>query len=179
MKNNYNEFDKITIYAKKTKTEEIINHYKVFGWEVVEEVENNRYEDIVDLTFCRPHKIENKDELQLLQIYMEERLNEIAKIERNKNAKTTSFGLCFGVVSFALIVVGILAILKVLDIFGLIGGVTITVLGVILMIITTIVLPRTYKKEKIDYDAKHIQLEEEVNQILERVRKGGQSNEKN
>ena len=70
------EYDELRLYVKKTKKDEIVNHYKVFGWNLVSINENKRYEDIVDLEFKRPHKIKEKDELQLLQVYMEENVNQ-------------------------------------------------------------------------------------------------------
>ena len=56
---NYKDFDKLSLYVKKYKAEEIIKHYKNFNWKLVSESENKKYEDIVDLTFIRKHKIEN------------------------------------------------------------------------------------------------------------------------
>ena len=60
--NDYINYDSLKLYVKKNKSKEIIEHYKLFGWELAEEFENKKYEDILDLTFCRAHKIENKDE---------------------------------------------------------------------------------------------------------------------
>ena len=65
---DYENYDTLNLYVKKIKAEEIKERYKNFGWILFNEQENATYEDILDLTFTRPHKIENKDELQLMQV---------------------------------------------------------------------------------------------------------------
>ena len=145
--NDYINYDSLKLYVKKNKSKEIIEHYKLFGWEVLEEFENKKYEDILDLTFCRPHKIKNKDELQLLQVYMEERLNEQAKIEKHKHSKTTSIGLCLGVIGVGLITLGLLACLKVIMFVSLIGGILLAVSGSIFAFAVT--KPTAIHKNKV------------------------------
>lgn len=168
--NDYINYDSLKLYVKKNKSKEIIEHYKLFGWEVLEEFENKKYEDILDLTFCRPHKIKNKDELQLLQVYMEERLNEQAKIEKHKHSKTTSIGLCLGVIGVGLITLGLLACLKVIMFVSLIGGILLAVSGLVFVAVSLIILPKIYKKEKIIYEEKNDQLSTELENIFDRVK---------
>lgn len=167
MKNNdYKNFDTLTLYVKRNKVEDIIEHYKVFGWELSEQSENAKYEDIVDLTFTRPHKIENKDEIQLRQVYMEEHLNELGKLERHKHAKTTAIGLCVGVLSLILLALGVW---ECISNYLTLGLVTIG-LGLIILTLELIFLPKLYKREIRTYDKKKTELENQVDEICEKVK---------
>ena len=109
---NYKEYDTLTLYVKKNKSTGIIKHYKIFGWELVEEADNNMYADLVDLTFIRSHKIKNKDELQLQQVYMEETLNKLGKLDKFKHAKSASVGLSVGTIILAFIVFAVIINIK-------------------------------------------------------------------
>ena len=77
-----NKFDTLNLFVKKIKRQDVVDTYTSLGWKLLTEKENDRYEDIIDLTFLRPHKIQNKDQLQLMQVYTEDNLNEIAKLEK-------------------------------------------------------------------------------------------------
>ena len=118
---NYNEFDTLEIYAKKDKSKHVKACYQSFAWSVVEEKENDRYGDTIDLTFQRPHKLKNKDELQLMQVYMEDSLNKYGSLERQKHAKSTICGITFGLLSLLVLIVGII-LLKNSILNVLIGG---------------------------------------------------------
>lgn len=167
---DYKNYDVLNLYVKRNKLESIISKYNIFGWELEKQEDNKEYEDIVELTFVRPHEIKNKDDLQLLQVYMEERLNKVGQIERNKNAKTTSLALVFGVIGLALILLGILDL--IFNFFGLLvaGDVIFLSLGVILSLMGSFLVPKIYKKEKIDFDSKISVLELEIENICQRVK---------
>ena len=166
---NYNEYDKLKLYVKKKKSNEIIKNYDAFQWKLIERAENVIYEDIEDLTFVRKHKIENKDELQLLQVYMEERLNEAGKLERNKYSKTTSFGLCFGIIGALLILLGTLCCINVFNFMPMAGGITCISMGVIL-IIGLVFLPKIIKREKTDYSLNIKEINEQVEEICNKAK---------
>ena len=174
-----NDFDYLKIYVKKPKTERIINHYKTFGWTLKSQTENDRYEDILDLTFERPHKIKNKDELQLLQVYMEDKLNKLGMIEKNKAPKTTIFSLTFGVFGIALTIIGLLFCFNQLVGLNLALSIFIVVLGTIFTIIALIIIPQLHKKELIDFKQKSTLIESEINQVCDKATKllGGNQNE--
>lgn len=173
------EFDTLNIYVKKSKSNEIIDSYKTFGWQLKSESENNQYEDIVDLAFEREHKIKNKDELQLLQVYMEDKLNEMGKLEKNKNPKTTAFGLFFGVTGIALIVFGALFGFKVLLGINLGLSIGMSFIGIIFLILTIIFIPKLSKKELNYFNSRHSQLMSDVKEIKQKAASlfGGDKNE--
>ena len=149
--NNYNDYDKLTIYVKKDKVDAILQKYEVFSWEVEDKKENSRYDDILDVTFCRPHKIPYKDELQLMQVYMEEEINTLAKKERHKHNKSTAVGLGCGLPGLAILVFGILNFFKLFPPMGLIVGILCTVIGLGATIFTSFVLPKMVKTENADF----------------------------
>lgn len=176
---NYKDFDKLSLYVKKYKAEEIIEHYKKFKWKLVDQSENNRYEDIIDLTFIREHKIENKDELQLLQVYMEERLNNVGKLEKNKNAKSTSFGLFFGAIGTFLFIFGLMCCFQCFLLLNLFTSIVFSCIGLILIIICAIFLPKIIKKEKSDFIFNKKKVEKEIDDICNKALSltGGDKNE--
>jgi len=176
---NYKDFDKLSLYVKKYKAEEIIEHYKNFNWKLVSESENKKYEDIVDLTFIRKHKIENKDELQLLQVYMEERLNNVGKLEKNRNSKATAFGLGVGVFGLLLLIFGLMCCFQCFLLLNLTMSIICSCIGLILVIIFAIFLPKISKKEKSDFITNKQKIETEINEICKKALSliGGDKNE--
>lgn len=168
MKNN-REFDTLTIYGKKEKAKEIVEYYKSFCWTLTKESPNKLYEDLVDLTFERPHKIENKDELQLLQVYMEENLNETARLERNKHSKTIALSLSFGVLSLMSLVLGILFCCNIFPNISISIGIVLVVVGVIVSTLLSIFLQKLFKKEKVIFEQKHNEITLQLEKIFEKT----------
>lgn len=169
MKTINNERDSLTLYVKRTLANEIVEYYNILGWELDEERDNKRYEDIVDLVFSRPHKIENKDELQLFQVYMEERINKLAKLGKYKHTLTTSLGLCFGVIGLALIAFGLLISLNVLHILNLIFGICFASAGLIIVVTGSCIIPRIFKKENEKYSTERAIIESELKAICQKA----------
>ncbi|MBP3619892.1 MAG: hypothetical protein J6J24_04450 [Clostridia bacterium] len=161
--------DFLHLYVKSGKTKEIIKLYKLFGWELLEQSDNKNYEDIVDLSFSRPHQIANKDELQLYQVHLEENLNNSARNERLKHSKTTALALVFGPIGLALITLGLLFFLNVLPVLGLAGGIVMSIVGLTLIVIGSIFLPKLSKKEKQIFQDKQTNLNRELIKICNKV----------
>lgn len=174
--NDYKNFDKITLFVKSHKVEQIIEYYKILGWTLVEQTSNKNYGDLTDLVFCRPHKIENKDELQLLQVYLEDRLNAQGKIEKEKHSKTLGFGLCFGTLGFLFLLFGILICLKILNV-GLAFGISFCSLAFVLFVSGSIFLPKLFKKEKIIFAKLQTKINQDLQNICQRINnlKGGEN----
>jgi len=164
MKNK--DYDYLTLYAKKNKVKEVVKNYEIFGWELVSEAENNKYEDILDLSFVRPHKINNKDELQLRQVYMEDRLNELGKLERHKNSKATAFGLIMGPLFLVLLIGAIYLFVKKVTLWA---GI-LSVLSIISLTLGLVFLPKIIKNEKKKYLLKTSNLNRELDEILTKVK---------
>lgn len=169
--NDYKNYDSLTLYVKKEMLEEITNRYLIFGWEVSDKKENTTYEDIIDVTFVRPHKIKNKDDLQFYQVHMEETLNDSAKLDRNKNSKTTVFGLCIGAIVVALIWFGVSFFIQKTTTLQFIVGIVMIILGILLLVLELIYLPKLYRKEKQDYINKKQKIETELEEICNKAKK--------
>lgn len=178
--NDYKNYDKLTLYVKKEKVKEVIRLYKGFNWQVETNVDNAKYEDLVDLTFAREHKIENKDELQLLQVYMEEKLNEVGKLQKNKHQKSLVFGLCFGVIGLVLAVFGLLFCLNIIlnNCYAL--AISMIFIGLNFIVICGLFVPKIVKKEKIYFKQNNKSLQMEINDIWEKALSltGGVNDEK-
>ena len=167
---DYLEYDKQIIFAKKDKVEEIKGHYSSFGWKVEKVEDNTRYEDIVDITFFRPHKIKSKDELQLLQVHMEERVNEVAKYEKYKTRKSTVLGLSLGGVIVLCLLFTVLNITKDLAV-PLWVQIMLVVIFVSLIVIEVVFLPKIYNYELKKSKTEIERLNDEITNILEKVEK--------
>ena len=175
---NHNDFDYITLFVKKDMAEEIKQSYLHFEWSVFEEKENNRYEDILDITFSRPHKIKNKDDLQILQMYTEDGFNRLGKLEKNKHTKTLTTALTTEVIGFFLFICGLLTALNLLP-FGYFWiSLASAIIGGLSMIAGAIILPFVHKKEKANYIETKQRLHEEIKAVHKRVEslKGGDDN---
>ena len=135
------EFDNLTLYAKKHKVNEIINYYKSFGWKLIKQTANAHYEDIIDLDFERKHKIKDKDELQLLQVYLENNINKLGKIEQNKKSKIVTLSCLFYTGSIFIFLLGILSLINLININFFIG-LSISLVGIILFCFNIILLPK-------------------------------------
>jgi len=166
---DYKNFDTLTLYVKKTKAEQIKEYYKIFKWNLIEEKENDKYADIVDLTFSRPHKIENKDELQLNQVYLEENINELAKLENRKHSKSLIFGLSFAIVILILLIQGILFVVNFSFTRELIWGIVLIFLSVLLIVGLVLLLIRIFKNENVVFNAKQQEITSEINSICSYV----------
>ena len=166
-KNNY--IDTLKILAKKNKSDEIISLYEDFGWIVESKNENRHYEDIFDISFTRQHSIKNKDELQLLQVHMEERLNAQAKLEKNKHSKLTAFSLCFGVLGIFTLVFCIIMSFNLLPHVGIISGSISMFVGLSLFLVGGLTMPKVYKIENEYFKNESKRLKVEIENISKRA----------
>lgn len=168
--NDYKNFDKITIFVKSKKVEKIIEYYKIFGWEVESQTQNKHYADLTDLVFCRPHKFENKDELQLLQIYLEDKLNTEGKNEKDRHTKSKCLIITFGVLGFLFLLLGTLICFDIFSL-GLGFGISFCTLAFVLLVVGIIFLPKLFKKEKIILAQKQTKVNQEIQEICDRAKK--------
>lgn len=107
-----NEYDTIRVFVKEKQADELADVYAAFLWEATEKKEHSRYDDVVDFSFRRPHKIENKDELQFLQVAAEHELDVRDKLDKNKHALSTSLGIFLGLLGGALVFFGLFLLFR-------------------------------------------------------------------
>lgn len=101
---DYERYDYLYAAIKKRSSVRLKDCYGAFGWEVLSRAEDDRYDDVLNVAFRRPHAIEHKDELQLIQVYMESALNDLGKTERYAHKKTF-----FAVLGACLFTMGLIA----------------------------------------------------------------------
>ena len=111
-KPDYHEYDTLSLVLKREALDIIHSYSRDFGWEVFKLDEDKRYFDIVHLCLVRPHKVSNKDKLQLLQFRMEGVINAIGDSRRKKHRRSILFGVLF---ALAVLGVSALAILSLLE----------------------------------------------------------------
>lgn len=80
--------DYLSLTVKENSVEEIVSSYGAFCWKEIERRADRQYSDVMHVTFTRPHKIENKDKLQFLQVCFEALINERSLINKRKHYKS-------------------------------------------------------------------------------------------
>jgi len=92
--NNYRSYEYMTKTAGSREAGEIINRYESLGWEL------DRHADgllLTTLTFKRDRNINNKSQLNRLQLRIEDAGNEIVYLEESKTKGATIFSLAAGI----------------------------------------------------------------------------------
>lgn len=173
---DYKNYDKLDIYAKKERVESITKCYESFSWKLHSQKQNQKYADTVELTFVRPHKIPNKDDLLYNQIEMENTLNDLGKLKRNKHARSTALGLFMGIMSAILCILGVRLFIKSSGAIWLCLAGVITGIGICLAIITAIVSRNIYKNEELRYERKVVELGEKLETLCKEAKKLGGGN---
>lgn len=169
---DYKNYDYISVSVKEKQAEELEKTYAAFLWERVSREEHKRYSDIENFVFRRPHKIKNKDELQFLQVAAEEELNARDKLERNKHARSTAFGLVFGMLGVLFIVIGALLILLAAELGKVaptVGGIIAAIAGVAVCACTAVVSIKLFKRENSEYEIKNENSLKVSREILEKA----------
>ena len=107
---DYWNYDYITLTVKRKNIDEVIRSYGAFLWKEIARKEDRQYYDILHVMLKRPHKIKDKDRLQLLQVKYEAMLNKRAYLDNKKYTKSQA-------VSFTLAALGAGAVIGALSLF--------------------------------------------------------------
>lgn len=166
---DYKNYDNLKLFVKKNKLDEIINYYNLLGWKLYHKEDNKKYEDLINLSLIRPHKIENKDQLQLLQVHLDETLNEQAKAKKHKHSLSTSLALFFGPLGFTFLALGILSALKVLNLFSFVVSIVVGCIGILSLVLGIIFVPKIVKKENIKYTKLDATYKQNLKEICEKI----------
>ena len=140
-------YDTIEFKLKREKAGEIEAQLECFGWEIEREWDAKFYSDIVHVRFRRPHKVEQKDRLQLLQVRVEIAHNRQVNYERIMESRAVVFGLISGLILLALMGFGLELILK----RAIIGwGIAVIAVSSVLLCVTTLlsVLIKRHDRKK-------------------------------
>lgn len=128
------KYDFLNVTVRRDKARELVRYYRTFGWEKTSASVRGSYESMLDMSFRRPHKIENKDELQLLQVYLETALNTVGRLERIPRPRTLAFNLIFSLFNAALIIAGLCIALISSSFSCIVAGWILTALGCVLIV---------------------------------------------
>lgn len=172
------DYDKLYVTVKADRLDELTDYYGRLGWERVEVKEHKIYSDELNLAFRRPHLIDHKDERQLMQIYLDEALNALAKLRVNACPVSTAFCVIFSLLSVAAIAAGLcLTFLRGGLWFG--GGIAIAAFGGVLALFTLVTSVIFFKRERKAGNERADKLRATVAKVMEAADKlGGDINDR-
>ena len=128
---DYKTFDTLDITVRTDKEWDVRQRYKKFGWVQYDSSQDALYDNLVHISYYRPHKIAHKDELQLLQVNMEMAINSLSKAERYKNLKSMVCGSVIAIFTILFVLFGTLVPLCMYSVAHLAFGIACGVLAVI------------------------------------------------
>lgn len=176
------DLDRLYVTVKRDKLDDCLNSYRAFGWILQSSEPHRIYENLVNLSFRRPHKIINKDDLQLLQVYYETAINSIGKLEKLPRPRTVAFSLVSWFIIAALMVASfVFYVLSANYLYSVLGWVCLGA-GVALIIPTVVFTLKLNGIEGRMVDAKLKLLNEAISLTLskaELLKKGGSLTEFN
>lgn len=167
---NIFENDTISIRSKKQAAEHIERRYGYFGWSLAEKKDDRLYGDITHMTFTRPHFIEHKDELQLLQVRLEIAYNDMGRFSYKRGLRASLFGSFSGLLAAAFVAGGILLFLLLGGVWPQVAGSLACACGVALGIICGIFTPRIYEKDKHKYNLLIEERYKKIEELCNRAR---------
>ena len=146
-------FDSDTIFVKgkRQACEHIISGYGDFGWSLTDRKDDKLYEDIVHLTFTRPHFIKNRDRLQLLQVRLEIAYNRMGKFSYKIPVRASLLGTFLVLLALSLVAGGVLLFLLLGGLISQIAGGVLLVSGVLAFVFSIIFPRRLLKRDKEKY----------------------------
>lgn len=162
--NDINKYDYLSVSVKIDSEAEMVTRYGVFGWELIERLDDKRFSNIALINFRRLHTILNKDRLQYLQVNMETAVNNFAKYKQNKHAFSLALGLSLGVFGCALLIGGI-ALIVLLTLWSIIIGCLMTLCAVVVFVGMSIALRIILPKENLRYDIVRDTIQKELSLI--------------
>lgn len=176
--NDYNNYDKLVLYVKNEQSYEIIKYYEALGYELISKHENKKYSDTIDLTFVRPHKICNKDALQLLQVHLETELNKLGKCKKYKHSLSINLGLTLGFLGVLFFVFSLNKLLMATILYKKIIFSCFGLVGLIIIFINLVIVPKIIKKEKQNFLDSSYKINKNIKKILKKIKETRGLNDK-
>ncbi len=169
MKRDYENNDYIEIIVKKENVDEVVASYGKFLWKEYYRKEDARYNDVIHVCFYRARNIQNKDRLQLLQVYYEFALNERAEAFDKKHHKSNA-GICNLAVFATCIFLGLWwLIFYMQNIIAFIGGMVFTLSIALLTVFFGKKLKELRKRENQRFKIKEQEQKERIEEVLREV----------
>lgn len=122
--------DELAVAVRADAAEDIKKAYCTLGWQLKDEYGDGSYRDIIHMDFTRPHLIEGKDRLQLLQVRYEVNLNFIARARRRVGARAAVLAALIIIVGLAFLAFGIYNVINAPSVMFIVGGAVLILSGV-------------------------------------------------
>lgn len=139
------ERDKISLNLRREAAEHVEECYRDLGWQVDGVREDKSDEGMLTVDFFRPHKIDNKDELQLLQVRLDIALNDIGKNVARRSLRAMWTGLVLGIATLAFLLQGVMMLVLFSGAAAIAFGVIACACGVACGALCTVFTVKLYK----------------------------------
>lgn len=169
MINDYQNYDYLDIIVKKDSADEIALWYGRLLWSEYQRKEDKLYNDIVHVSFSRPHKIPNKDRLQLLQVYYENILNEKAYKSKDKHAKSEALIVTTVVLSIVLVLGLGALVFWVKNLFAYLGAGLLFGLLCVGVACSFKAIKKLRKKENLNFEKLCAKYNDEIDKIMDEI----------
>lgn len=137
-KTDYKNYDYIDVSVKNSRAQEFLDMYETFGWEEISREARGGYDDVLNVSFRRPHAVPAKDELQFLQVCAENEFNLMDKLENVRHAEPLTVGICFGGIGCALIAVGLTLAIILNTVAFIVAGCVLSACGLGLAVLAAV-----------------------------------------
>ncbi len=107
MSRDYTNYDYLSVSVKSDQLERILTCYRALGWREEKMEDDRQYYNMKYVRLRRPHKIENKDRLQYLQVRMESAINSLSRINSRKHMKSHAFIAVATIIFLGLVALGL------------------------------------------------------------------------
>ena len=169
MINDYQNYDYLEIIVKKDNADEIVRWYGRLLWSEYQRKDDKIYNDIIHVFFSRPHKIPNKDRLQLLQVYYEKILNEKAYKLKDKHAKSEALIITTVVLAIILVLGSFALAFLVKNLFAYLGAGLLFALSCVGVGISFSFIKTLRKKENLIFEAKSSEYSTQIDKIMDEI----------
>ncbi|MGN0814741.1 MAG: pilin [Candidatus Coproplasma sp.] len=148
MEKDIKNYDYLTISVKSAQLKRILDCYYSLGWSEVKCVDDREYYDMKYITLRRPHKIPNKDRLQLLQVRMETSVNTISSVNARKHQRSGITFAVMQILALCLLAVGLWLILGVNVEYADWAGIVSCAAACVFFVISTVIILVARKPEE-------------------------------
>ncbi len=147
MERDYNNYDYLSVSVNSDQLSRILQCYRALGWTEIKTEEDRQYYGMNYVRLRRPHKIENKDRLQYLQVRMESSVNSLVSITKRAHIKSNSVIAISVVLVLALIALSLWLVIACDGVWAILGWTGIG-LAAALTIAAAVICTIMHRREK-------------------------------
>lgn len=118
---DHENFDYLTVSVKSDQLNRILQCYRALGWKEIKTVDDREYYNMKYVRMVRPHKIENKDRLQYLQVRMEAAINSLVVISNRAHIRSSFIASLMVIIAAAFAALGAWLAVMYGDILRILG----------------------------------------------------------